>query len=301
MADRPEAILTGYEALVGGRFRSQEELKHAAPLSSRSVSPRCISTKFVKEIHGCSGKTGPQRSKRGLALDGADQRKPRTLVRSSSPRTERMFSTSPELIMEIDGEVWRQSPAAATSSLPSVLNPSGIIYVDETAARAALFPQPTQSPTPLGPGSTGQSALTHSYGPESAPSHSRTKTRPRAGSRSPTPSQRVLQYEEISPLIRLRTPPSIHSTPLLLAEQEEQRVYTQRELDEVASKWRTAGAIGIQNTRDRAREVLERGGEYFERKAAHDVAAAIAETRDDLTHEYVHELQSREQQMSNEA
>jgi hypothetical protein len=215
MADRPEGLQTGYEALVEGGFRQQDEQK-LAPLPSRSASPRGVSTKFVKAFHDCSGSTEPKRSKRGLAMDGADQRKPRTIVRSSSPRTDRMFSTSPELIMEIDGEVWKQSPAAAPSSLPSVLNPAHIIYVDETAARAALFPQPTQSPTQYRPGSTGQSALTHSYGkehspgstgrsapthsygPQSAPPHSQAKTRQRPGSRSPTSSQRILQFDEIS-------------------------------------------------------------------------------------------------------
>ena len=203
-----------------------------------------------------------------------------------------MFSASPELIMEINDEDWRKSPAAAPTSLPSVLSPSGIMYVDETAARAAFFPQPTQSPTQYRPGSTGPSALTHS----------KSKTRPRAGSRSPTPSARTLQFDEISPLISMRTPPSIHSTPnLMFLTEQDQRLYTQDELEEVANQWRSAGAAGIQNARELAFAAMRQTADYMDRKAAHDIAAAISETREDLTHEYVHELQGREEQLQKKA
>ena len=79
------------------------------------------------------------------------------------------------------------------------------------------------------------------------------------------------------------------------------RVYTQSDLNKVAQEWREVGAAGIQQTRDKANEAFKRGGEFLERQAAKQVAAAIAETQQELTHEYQHELNVREQQMSNDA
>ena len=300
MADRPQDLQTGYETLEGVH-RQRDDLKLEAPPSRRSVSPQ---NKFNKALHGCSSSIEPNRSKRGIAQKTASSRKPRSLVRSSSPAlTDRMRSPSLELIEESDVDMRMRNPPAVSFSLPAV-SQTPIMYVDADAARAAFFPQPQKSPTSLGPGSTGhhtkapRPGSTGPYGPVSAPPHSPQKTRPRQGSRSPTPSSKVLTYEEpddISPLIRLRTPTSISSLP------QDDCIYTQADLEENAAHWREAGAAAIQSTRDRAQEAFRRTGEYMDKKAAHDVASAIAETQDDLAQQYQNELYHREQHIAEEA
>ncbi len=138
-----------------GDLRPTDEQKSAAPPSRRGASPI---NKFSKVLPGGPVSTEPNRSKRGNSLNAAVLRKSRGVVRSSSPRlTDRMLSTSPELIMEIDGDLSKRHPVAAASSLPAV-SQTPLMYVDAEAVRAALFPQPTKSPTQLRPGSIGQSS-----------------------------------------------------------------------------------------------------------------------------------------------
>jgi hypothetical protein len=289
MADRPLDPQTGYEYPYEELHRQVDVVKLEAPSSRRSVSPQ---NKFNKALHGCSGSTEPNRSKRGIAQKTASLRKPRSLGRSSSsPLTDKPRSTSPELIEECDVDVKMRNPPAVSFSLPAV-SQTPIMYVDADAARAALFPHPVKSPAPSRPGSTGP------YGPVNAPSSSNRKTRPRAGSRSPPPARKVLTYDEsdeISPLIRLRTPLSISTLP------QDDCIYTQADLEQNSAQWREAGAAAIQHTRDRAYDAMQRTGEVMDQKAAREIASAIAETQDDLAQQYQAELYHREQHIAEEA